>query len=1296
MRFLPRVKSRGKKIGRKSPFSKPTLLQTLLVSFVLPLLLTGAVVEYLGWKQEQKAVEELVRQLQDEVGDRITERIANLSVAPEIATFRIARAMRRGDLDPDSIRGWKTYMADQSQFLEDLTIIFFGNQQGDFVNLQRRPTLPDQVSFRDGQQLERVERHDLIPGDDYVFEQETQRFDARIRPWYKTAVAAGEPTWTEPYQFFVNTSARSAQDRLIEAIGMTFVVPYYSEFGSQTDEEEDFVLAEDTDKTLIGVIGADFTLEAISSYLSRLKISEGGEAFILDKTGQLLASSYVEEVSVERTELLSFDDTSNTLIKETGKFLQAQFRDFENINNTEPLLFEIDGKRQLLQVRPYQDNYGLDWLVVVVVPESDFLGPIQENSKMRLLLSLVLVGGVLLLLMVIAQRVNRAMKRLSLASQAIADGNLSQQVSGSFIQELDVTANAFNQMGRELAVSYAKIKDYSNSLEEKVHQRTQALEQEVRDRTRSESTLRNLIANIPGTTYRCRYDAERQDTAWVMEFISDSIADLSGYPAEDFFQNRVRAYIDLVLPEDIERILKIVMVALDQRAPYVLEYRIRNADGGIRWLYDKGRGVFDSAGKMLYIDGVVFDITSLKEAEVARKYRSEVDSLLGEISRSLLEEQLDIAIEFALERLGRFTGSDHARVFEFDEQHQFSLTHAWGHPEVAAYVESAQPLDRNTYTWIYQQMLSCHALQFLSLDDIPPEAASARTILKSHNIQSLLDVSMTCSARSIGFVGLDTVREPKTWTDTEVELVRRVGEMIALAKQKHEAELDLIQAKETAEVANRAKSEFLANMSHELRSPLNAILGFAQIMQHSPHLSDHHREDVQIINHSGEHLLTLINNVLDMSKIEAGRTTLNPVDFDLHSMLHDLYGMFNLSAEKKQLQLVLDRPDTLPRYIYADPGKLKQVLINLLNNSIKFTSHGSITLSAQVTAPPPPDHILNLQFAVADTGSGIDPVDYEKIFEPFMQSQSGRESQEGTGLGLSICREFVQMMGGQIHLQNRTDDAAGTVATFTIEAHESTAPTADRVLPERDIVGLALGQPSYKVLVVDDRLENRQLLLKLLEPLGLEMKTANNGQAAVELACDWQPDFIWMDLRMPVMDGIEATKQIRKMTVASSDNSVGPKIVALSATSFVREKANAIAAGCDAFLSKPFQATDIFDCMAQQLDLRYRYTNDVEDAAGTTQATPCLDATAFDGLSPQLLTDLEAAVLRLHWDEILQIVEKISTEDKALAETLHRIVHDFQYAQILKAIGSHDSFSMAETPASTLPSANSPNNPHGN
>ncbi|MEO0770732.1 MAG: PAS domain-containing protein, partial [Cyanobacteria bacterium J06649_4] len=894
----------------------------------------------MAWKQEQQVVQELVLQLQAELGERIEERIDRLSIAPEKATLRIARAMRRGDLDPNNLREWKTYMADQSQFLNELTILYFGNQQGDFVNLQRRSGLPYQVSFRNGQQLERVERHDLIPGDDYVFQQETQPFDARERPWYKTAIAAGEPTWTNPYQFFVSTDQQSAQDQLVETAGITFVVPYYLEFDTARDEEEDFVIGDKVNRTLIGVIGADFTLEDISSYLGQLKISEGGEAFILNREGQLLASSHAEKPNRSRNTLLSFDDTSSTLIKETGKFLQSQFRDFENINDFEPLVFDIDGQRQLLQLRPYRDSYGLDWLVAVVVPESDFLSPIRKDSQMRLLLSLALVSVILLLLLSIARRISRMMQRLSIASQSIAGGNLSQQVSGSFIKEIDVTAKAFNRMGQDLAVSYAKIKDYSNHLETKVQERTQALEQEVCDRTRSESTLRNLIANIPGTTYRCSYS-----TTWVMEFISDSIEELCGYPAEDFLQNRVRAFIDLLLPEDLENVLPVVSEALENQTPYVLEYRIRHADGSIRWLYDKGRGVFDDAGKMMYIDGVFFDMTSLKEAEAARQYQSKIDNLLSRVSRSLLEEQLDTAIEFALEQIGKFTQSDRTRIFKFDQQQQFILTHTWHRANVEPYIEARERIGLKTYAWFYQQLLTCQPLQFLTLEELPPEAAQSKAILQSHHIRSLLDVPVVCATHALGFIALDTVHRSKSWTDPEIKLVQRIGEMIAMAKQKHEAELNLIQAKETAEIANRAKSEFLANMSHELRSPLNAILGFAQIMQHSPHLSEHHHEDVQIINQSGEHLLTLINNVLDMAKIEAGRTTLNPVNFDLHSLLHDLYGMFKLSAEQKQLQLVSEQHSNLPRYLYADAGKLRQVLINLLNNSIKFTAHGDITLS---------------------------------------------------------------------------------------------------------------------------------------------------------------------------------------------------------------------------------------------------------------------------------------------------------------------------------------------------------------
>ncbi|MEO0770745.1 MAG: response regulator, partial [Cyanobacteria bacterium J06649_4] len=320
------------------------------------------------------------------------------------------------------------------------------------------------------------------------------------------------------------------------------------------------------------------------------------------------------------------------------------------------------------------------------------------------------------------------------------------------------------------------------------------------------------------------------------------------------------------------------------------------------------------------------------------------------------------------------------------------------------------------------------------------------------------------------------------------------------------------------------------------------------------------------------------------------------------------------------------------------------------------------------------DELITLSFTVADTGTGIEPDDYEKIFEPFAQSQSGRVSQEGTGLGLSICREFVQLMGGQIHLENRTDGKTGAAATFTIRAKVSTAQTSDRVLPERGIVGLAVGQPSYRILVVDDKRENRQLLCKLLEPVGLEMKTANDGQAAVQIAKDWQPHLIWMDLRMPVMSGIEATREIRQLTAPefrqSSDTPVVlPKIVALSATSFVGERADAIAAGCDTFIAKPFQASEIFDCMAKQLNLSYRYADDSENTTDSHwEDSPRLDPDALNNVSPTLLKDLESAVLRLHWDKILETIEKISREDEALAEVLNKTVHNFQYGHILEAV----------------------------
>lgn len=427
-------------------------------------------------------------------------------------------------------------------------------------------------------------------------------------------------------------------------------------------------------------------------------------------------------------------------------------------------------------------------------------------------------------------------------------------------------------------------------------------------------------------------------------------------------------------------------------------------------------------------------------------------------------------------------------------------------------------------------------------------------------------------------------------------------------------------------------------------------------------------------------------------------------------LLQDLQGMFKLSAEEKRLQLEFIWPSDLPRYIYSDQSKLRQVLINLLNNSIKFTTDGQIVVFAQNYVPKTthedaaesdkslthgPEQPRLLRFVVTDMGPGISPAELESVFDPFTQSQSGRESQEGTGLGLSICQKFVQLMGGQIEINNRMDGHTGLVVSFTVQVQESGESVVSDDTPTQRVIAIASNQPRYKILVVDDKVANQQLMTRLLEPLALDVKVVSDGQAAVETVQQWQPALIWMDLRMPVMDGVEATKQIQayaqslagpSVSEESSEEVYEPKIVALSATSFSEDRSRAIAAGCDTFIAKPFTADQIYDCMAQQLGIRYLYDAGVISTEIGAISDPdsqaydpisdlpqLLDQSAFSQVSPQLAADLEAAVLRLQWDKILQVIQDISAQDEALADTLNHTVHNFQYERILAAIGDRQS-----------------------
>ncbi|MBD1889855.1 response regulator [Coleofasciculus sp. FACHB-SPT9] len=498
------------------------------------------------------------------------------------------------------------------------------------------------------------------------------------------------------------------------------------------------------------------------------------------------------------------------------------------------------------------------------------------------------------------------------------------------------------------------------------------------------------------------------------------------------------------------------------------------------------------------------------------------------------------------------------------------------------------------------------------------------------------------------------------------------------------------QAEDAATAANQAKSTFLANMSHELRTPLNVILGFSQLMGRSPNLPLEQQEHLGTITRSGEHLLTLINQLLDLSKIEAGRATLNETPFDLYYLLDDLQCMFQLKADSKGLQLLFNRTPDVPQHVRTDEVKLRQVLINLLSNAIKFTKAGtvSVRVSAVVGAgltrwsveqqttslnPPLQESVVKengqhtITFEVEDTGSGIAKEELDKLFQPFVQTKTGQQLQEGTGLGLTIARSFVQLMGGEVTVTSLV--GKGSVFKFDIKLSLVEATDIKSQQPTRRVLALEPNQLSYRILIADDALENRQLLTKLLSPFGFELWEASNGIEAIEIWEKYSPHLIFMDMRMPMMDGYEATKQIRLRETNRKDEQAKIQtgqaiaIVAVTAHTLEKERTTALRVGCDDFIHKPFREADIFDALHKHIGVRFVYAEST--AASTETKVEILTPEAIAALPPDLVANLRQAIYNLDVELIQTLIAQISELNQPLATAITSLAKDFKYRQLL-------------------------------
>ncbi len=1048
------------------------LRQILIVPFLMQMIVTVGLTGYIAYRTGEEAIQDLAHQLMDELGLLVDERLDNYLEEPLLVAQINDHAMEVGDFNLDNLPQIERRFRLQMEQVDSLQEIYFGTTTGEYLGMYRRTDNQLQLTATTGFRQQLIQVENYSPKEIRLSKFETRGIDVRTRPWYTSAVEANNQVTWSPIYLFIRGE-----------FGITASEAFY-----------------DSANTFEGVMGVDITLTVLSDYLRSFKLTPQSQTYIIERSGELVATSTDEAMyTILRHEKLGLEnpmqrvqgvESQEPLTRATFEYIARTFSSLNAIQRVKQFQFTTQGQHYFLEIIPYR-NLGLDWLIILVVPEADVMAGIEGTRKKILLLCLLAFLITILLGILMARWISQQLSHLVLASRKIADRKLKSTVPRSFVKEIGLLSTSFNQMAQQLDDSFETLESQVEQRTKELQKSNQRLREEIWERKQTEKALRLSKAKF-SKAFHCN-----PNPCLIIQTADNKIIDVN------------------------------------ESATQFLGYSVKE-------LIEK---TAESLGIWVNLEARQQIASLLQEQGVVRSIEQQFRTREGEIKTALFSAEL------------------------------IHLNH-----QICALV---------------------------ILNDIT---------------------------------------------------------------QRKQAELALEKAKESAETANRAKSEFLANMSHELRTPLNAILGFSQLMVQDSSLTSEQSKTLQIINNSGEHLLDLINSILDLSKIEAGRITFDENSFDFYELLNTLEQMFQLKAISKGLILQFIQDSEIPQYLITDEGKLRQVLINLISNGIKFTEEGSITV--KITAEK--QHLIHqlaqgkwhISFEVIDTGLGISDQEIHSIFESFVQSETGRQSDQGTGLGLPISRKFVEMMGGKITVKSVI--GKGSIFSFDIYASATDASTVQHQDRHRTVIGLAENQPQYRILVVDDRWENRQLMLKLLGSVGFQIRDAENGEKAVEIWQQWQPHLIWMDMRMPILNGYDATRQIRQLSPEKKT-----VIIGLTASAFEQDRGAVLQAGCDDFVRKPASSQTIFEKMTQHLGVRYIFA---EDSSTHFNPEPIsllageIDwkVELFQVMSTEWITQFHQAALIGRDQKLLELIAEVPTENSTLAQALTHLTQNFEFDQLLE------------------------------